>query len=213
MRKSIWLTAVLSAAVIGAGLYYCHLFLHHPEGHGPVNIPMRESWGKPDTNEIWLVGLGDSVTAEFGASPGKSYWDRLLTGNDDDPGANGKCLKQLFPNLMTTNLSQSGSTSLQHEKNQLPRVPRDGLRKGIVLITTGGNDLIHSYGKAPPKEGAMYGATWDQAQPWIESFGRRLDRIVSELNARFPKGLDIFVTTIYDPSDGTGDCLPDRERP
>lgn len=26
---------------------------------------------------------------------------------------------------------------------------------GMVMLTTGGNDLIHSYGRQPPVEGAM----------------------------------------------------------
>jgi hypothetical protein len=34
-------------------------------------------------------------------------------------------------------------------------------------MTTGGNDLIHWYGATPPREGAMYGASLAQAQPWI----------------------------------------------
>jgi hypothetical protein len=204
MRTSIRATLIVTAAVACGAFYYGYLFLRHPEGHGPVKIPMLEGVRGSDTNETWLVGIGDSVTAGFGASPGSSYWDRLINGEKDSPETQGKSLKHLFPRLIVTNLSQSGSTSLQHEKHQLNRVPQDGLRKAIVLMTTGGNDLIHSYGKAPPREEAMYGATWDQAQPWIQSFGQRLDRMVKDLNARFPKGLDMYVATIYDPSDGTG---------
>ena len=163
------------------------------------------TWCVFDTNSIWVIGLGERVTAGFGASPGKSYWHRLIENRvGDDPALEGKCLKQLFPNLIATNLSISGSTSLHHSRSQLPRVPRDAQRRAIVVMTAGGNDLIHSYGMEPPKEGAMYGATWQQAQPWIDAFARRIDGMATELEKHFPLGIEIYLTTIYDPSDGTG---------
>jgi hypothetical protein len=44
----------------------------------------------------------------------------------------------------------------------LPKLEKAGPETlGIVVLTTGGNDLIHSYGRNPPVEGAMYGATPD----------------------------------------------------
>ena len=49
---------------------------------------------------------------------------------------------------------------------------------GLVVMTTGGNDLIHDYGRSPPREGAMYGATLEQAQPWIENFEKRLSEMI-----------------------------------
>ncbi len=76
---------------------------------------------------------------------------------------------------------------------------------GFVVITTGGNDLIHNYGRTPPRKQAMYGATMEQATPWVEQFGERLETIVSELESRFPGGCHIFLADIYDPTDGVGD--------
>ncbi|MCI0334114.1 MAG: hypothetical protein L0228_12925 [Planctomycetes bacterium] len=73
------------------------------------------------------------------------------------------------------------------------------------MITTGGNDLIHWYGQRPPQEGAMYGATLTQAQPWIVNYGQRLDTMFGQIESRFPGGCLIFVADIYDPSDGAGD--------
>ncbi|MEI7728832.1 MAG: SGNH/GDSL hydrolase family protein [Verrucomicrobiota bacterium] len=204
IKKLLWLVAIM-ILIIGAGTYYYSLFLTHPPGTGPVQISMSEAKISTDTNEIWIIGLGDSVTAGFGASAGKSYWDLLVNNaQEEDLSLGGKCLKRIYPNLISTNLSKSGSTSLQHERQQIPRLPRDAQRKAIIVITTGGNDLIHSYGKEPPKEGAMYGATLDQAKPWIQNFGVRLDKMVREINTHFPKGAEIYMATIYDPSDGTG---------
>ena len=76
---------------------------------------------------------------------------------------------------------------------------------GIVVITTGGNDLIHNYGRTPPLERAMYGATLAQAKPWIENFGQRLEAIMQGINNRFPAGCQIFLANIYDPTDEVGD--------
>jgi len=77
---------------------------------------------------------------------------------------------------------------------------------GIVLFTTGGNDIIHNYGRTEPREGAMFGATWSQAQPWISSFAARLERMLDAIDEHFPGGCHIFLANIYDPTDGTGDA-------
>jgi hypothetical protein len=77
--------------------------------------------------------------------------------------------------------------------------------KGIVVITTGGNDLIHDYGRSAPRDGAMYGCTASQASEWKESFRERLTGIIEGVNTRFPGGCEIFLATIYDPTDGVGD--------
>ena len=49
-------------------------------------------------------------------------------------------------------------------------LPQDADTFGLVVITTGGNDLIHDYGRSPPREGAMYGATAEQARPGSTTF-------------------------------------------
>lgn len=52
-------------------------------------------------------------------------------------------LLQVFPNLQSRNLSVSGSTSLDCVQHQLPRLPSMGSNVfGLIVITTGGNDLI-----------------------------------------------------------------------
>lgn len=155
-----------------------------------------------------LVGIGDSVTAGFGARKGYSFFDRLIQNPPDEwPDMKGLSLSSVFPNLSHTNLAVSGSTSLEHEARQIPHLPRvDTNTLTIVVITTGGNDLIHSYGKMSPKEGAMFGATWAEAQPWITNFGVRLERAIEEITRAFPGGCHIFLANIYDPTDETGDA-------
>ena len=51
----------------------------------------------------------------------------------------------------------------------------------------------------------MYGATLEQARPWIDNYEKRLEKIFSLLKERFPGGCLIFIGDIYDPSDGVGD--------
>ena len=96
---------------------------------------------------------------------------------------------------------------MDHQRRQLPRVSAAGSNTlAIVVMTTGGNDLIHNYGRTSPREGAMYGATWEQAEPWIQNFATRLEEMLAELDRRFPGGCHVFLADIYDPTDGTGNA-------
>jgi len=183
--------------------------MSRPIGIGPAGPAVSKSafsriW---TTNEILLVGFGDSVTAGFGARKGFSYFDRLVANPADEfADMRDISLKIVFPNLRYTNLSQSGSTSLEHVEKQIPKLSMASSNvMGIVVITTGGNDLIHNYGRTPPREGAMYGATFDEAKPWIANFSGRLDAIVTQIESNFPGGCDIFIADIYDPTDDYGD--------
>ncbi len=155
-----------------------------------------------------LLGLGDSVTAGFGSRKGYSYFDRLIKNPADEfPDLSGLNLSAVFPNLVATNLSVSGSTSDEVAARQLAHVPAYGSNVlGIVVMTTGGNDLIHNYGHTPPREGAMYGATWEQARPWVENFKHRLNETLNLIKSRFPGGCEIFLANIFDPTDGIGDA-------
>lgn len=186
-----------------------YLWFAHPIGDGPAGpVVSRAIFQKQwTTQNVLLVGLGDSVTAGFGARKGYSYFDRLHSNPPDEfPAVQGINLRAVFPNLRFTNYAVSGSTSFEHIEKQLPRLPvTDSNILGLVVLTTGGNDLIHNYGRTPPRQEAMYGASWEQAQPWIEGFERRLELILTEVNSRFPGGCYIFLANIYDPTDGVGD--------
>jgi lysophospholipase L1-like esterase len=207
-RRFIGLLAV-GVVLLGAVGLHLYLTCSLPVGEGPAGPAVPPAaFGRPwTTRSVLLVGLGDSVTAGFGARRGYAYFDRL-TANPVDEFADmrGICLSAVFPNLRTTNLAVSGTISIEHAQNQLPHVPRaDAQTLGFAVITTGGNDLIHNYGRTPPRKQAMYGATMEQAKPWIEEFSERLETIVSELESRFPGGCQIFLADIYDPTDGVGD--------
>jgi lysophospholipase L1-like esterase len=111
-----------------------------------------------------------------------------------------------MPHLTVTNLSVSGTISHDVAEGQVRQLPHaDAETVGWIVVTTGGNDLIHNYGRTPPREQAMFGATLDQAKPWITNFEARLETIVSAVMERFPGGCHIFLANIYDPTDDVGD--------
>jgi len=198
--------AALVISVTAASLYFRYSL---PIGRGPAGpaLPHEAFTNAWASRQILVVGLGDSVTAGFGARNGYGYFDRVVHDAPEDPAdVKGLSLATVLPNLRSTNLAVSGSTSSEMIKDQLPHLPVAGSNVlGIVLVTTGGNDLIHNYGRTPPRELAMYGATFEQAKPWIENFEKRLDSIIADISARFPGGCHIFLANIYDPSDDVGD--------
>lgn len=211
-RRRRPLAVVLAAALLllGVGLFFHHYWLSLPTGSGPAGPPVpRELFAGVWTERpVLLVGLGDSVTAGFGSTRGHSYFERLVANPPDEwPEMRGVSLGAVLPNLTARNLAVSGSTSPFHLEREVPLIPKTDRRTlGVVVITTGGNDLIHDYGRTPPRPDAMYGATAQQARPWIDAFEVRLRTMLDRIRAAFPGGCHIFLANIYDPTDGVGDA-------
>jgi lysophospholipase L1-like esterase len=203
-----FLIAVTIVVLPTSSFVYFNIYL--PQGKGPAgpdvpSEPFRHIWSE---QKVLLLGLGDSVTDGFGARNGFSYFDRLVkTPAGDSPDMLGKNLSLVFPKLEAKNIAVSGSNSFSHINKILALQPQPPDVLGMVVITTGGNDLIHNYGRKPPAEGEMYGATFEQAKPWIDNFRKRLDEMITQLKEKFPGGCHIFLANIYDPSDGTGNTL------
>src|SRR5436190_5758495 len=79
----------IGACLLLIALAYLHFFLYLPMGSGPAGPSVeRDLFTKPWTErKVLLVGIGDSVTAGFGASKGHSYFDRLAANPPDEfPG-------------------------------------------------------------------------------------------------------------------------------
>lgn len=192
-------------------MFYVNYFLLRPIGNGPAGPavpaePFQTVWTE---KRVHLVGIGDSITAGLGASKrSRSFFNRLIQNPSDEfDDMKGRSLLSVLPNLTSKNLAVSGSNSRQHMEmiqERLAVQPEDLF--GIVVLTTGGNDLIHSYGRSTPRECAMYGATIEQAQPWIASFRARLAAMLDLITERFPGGCEIYIANIYDPTDGVGDA-------
>jgi len=208
-KRILWFLGFGLLLIVGLAAALFFRFAR-PEGSGPAGPQVSaEAFSKPwTTRPVLLVGLGDSVTAGFGARKGYSYFSRLAKNPADEfPELKGIDLAGVFPGLSVTNLAVSGSTSGEVVSRQLALLAtNDATVRGLIVLTTGGNDLIHNYGRTAPREEAMYGATWEQAQPWVENFPRRLEEIVAQAKARFPGGCDFFVANIFDPTDGLGDA-------
>lgn len=206
-----WMLAI--AFMLGCCCYgFKYFWLSHPVGDGPAGPAVSRTafdatWSERD---VLFVGIGDSITAGLGAQPASmSYFNRLIeTAEDEDRELQGLCLSKVLPNLRHENYARSGSTSIENLQYLVPQLKTQSESTfGLVVMTTGGNDIIHSYGRQPPKEGAMYGASYDQAKPWIENYQQRLSKILDEIDDRFPGGCEIFLGNIYDPTDGVGNAV------
>ena len=208
--KRIHKLTIVGLLLIGATAGYIYSWHVRPIGKGPAGPAMptatfSHTWSQKD---FLLIGLGDSVTEGFGARHGYSYFDRLVINPTDEfTDLRGICLQAVLPHLQHTNLAVSGSTSGEHLAQQLPRLPAtDSNTVALVVISTGGNDIIHNYGRTPPREQAMYGASWQQAEPWVTNFEKRLDLMLQKIAEHFPGGCHIFLANIFDPTDGIGDA-------
>jgi lysophospholipase L1-like esterase len=208
LRRLAWLLGIgLLCVALAVG--YIHYYLYLPVGSGPAGpaVPLEPFNGVWSERRVLLVGLGDSVTAGLGSSRGRSYFERLVENPPDEfPDMQGRSLRNVLPQLETLNLAVSGSNSSQHLETIEQKLPQQASDVfGLVVMTSGGNDLIHWYGRTPPVENAMYGATLTQAQPWIANYEQRLDDMLTAIKSRFPGGCLILLADIYDPSDGRGD--------
>ena len=200
-----FLIAVALFVAVAAGFLYFNLSLSMGSGPAGPDVPMeafQHVWSQQD---VLLLGLGDSITVGVGASEGFSYFDRLVKNPQQGcEDMMGKDLSCVFPKLTAKNTAVTGSTSSYHSRliKELEIQAPDVL--GIVVMTSGGNDIIHNYGETPPKESAMYGATLEQAKPWIDNFEKRLNQMIIDIKKKFPGGCHVFLANIYDPTDDTG---------
>jgi lysophospholipase L1-like esterase len=162
-RLSVLFTVGIAAIAVTMTYRSCSLAAP-PVGSGPAGPAVdRAAFDGPWTDrKVLLLGLGDSVTAGFGVPYSQSYFGRLVQNPDDEcDDMQGICLSRVLPNLKHRNLSVSGSTSLHHVdhiRDRLAAQPDDVF--GLVVMTSGGNDLIHDYGRSPPRRNSESPSTW-----------------------------------------------------
>ncbi|MGI9473181.1 MAG: SGNH/GDSL hydrolase family protein [Rubripirellula sp.] len=209
-NRRLYFLLLLAAIIIPGVFGYIEFYLARPVGTGPAGPQVEadrfsEVWSE---RPIQVVGIGDSITAGLGAkSPRHTFFNRVLTNPKDEyDELKGVCLSTVLPNLDSLNLAISGSESDTHLEVIRESLPQYEEEFGIVLMTSGGNDLIHSYGRSAPRECAMYKATLEEAEPWIENFQVRIATMLDEITDRFPAGCEIYIADIYDPTDGVGDA-------
>ena len=119
----------------------------------------------------------------------------LLHTNDVDrwPDFSGDDLVSRYPGITLTNLCIDGATIGDVFSEQLLELePSDA--ETLITVTVGGNDLLSAFASHRRKP-IMTSIVRDIVQAY--------ELLVTELARLRPRG-EILVTTVYDPSDGTG---------
>lgn len=208
--RVIAIGVVLILWALGCAGYRASFFTRqYPMGTGPAGpkIDNKILEKTQITDPVAFIGLGDSITRGFGTSKKLNYFE-LLQHNDDKvyPDMAGIDIAHIFASFEAKNYAVDYTVSQEHLDRQLPRIPQYPKDvTGIIVLTTGGNDLIHDYGRTPPRDGAMYGCSYRQAVIWTENVKQRIRKLLKGLTAKFPGGCEIFLANIYDPTDGVSD--------
>ena len=119
----------------------------------------------------------------------------LFHTNDVDrwPDFAGDDLASRYPGIAMTNLCMDGATIGDVFSEQLPELEPSEART-LITVTVGGNDLLSAFASHRRKP-IMASIVRDITQAY--------EFLVNEL-ARLRPRAELLVTTVYDPSDGTG---------
>lgn len=118
----------------------------------------------------------------------------LLHRNADDrwPRFAGHDLARYAPGIAFTNLTEDGAMIDDVVALELARLGHDfGNAHAVVTLTAGGNDLL---------DALLAGGPLDAA---VERIQRRYTELVARLREELPQAT-LVLTTVYDPTDGTG---------
>ena len=152
------------------------------------------------------VALGDSMSTDhyptcdvrhLDAPPGRLDplgAAALLHSNDDArwPEFRGRDLGRLFAEVEFLNLAEDGAMIDDVATEELVRLGHDSDDPGILLtLTAGGNDLLDALGSGKPLERA------------VRQIERRFADLVATVREELPTAT-LVLTTVYDPTDGTG---------
>jgi lysophospholipase L1-like esterase len=170
----IYAIAALAATGSGPRLGY-----RHAKGRGSDTEGMTDLY----------VALGDSMSIDaYAGGPGRGAASLLWRNRDDDfPDRAGRELA--VAGFEFRMLARDGATSADVVVNQVPAIEE---APTLVTLTMGGNDLLLAYG-----DDARAEATIAQVLTTASTVLTRLAAVTAE-------GGRIVLTTVYDPSDGTG---------
>jgi lysophospholipase L1-like esterase len=118
----------------------------------------------------------------------------LLHRNDDGrwPEFRGLDLETLSPDVEFLGIAQDGAMIDDVATEELARIGRDSADPDILLtLTAGGNDLLDALAAGRGLEGAIGRAS------------RRYVDLVETVREELPRAT-LLLTTVYDPTDGTG---------
>jgi lysophospholipase L1-like esterase len=119
----------------------------------------------------------------------------LLYKNSEErwPEDVGNDLQSMFPGIEATNLATDGATIGEVFGEQLPQLD-DSTERILITLTVGGNDLLSAFGNRQRR---------DVLEKIADDVAEAYDFLVGLVRGRFPNAATIL-TTVYDPSDGTG---------
>ncbi|HEX8345237.1 MAG TPA: GDSL-type esterase/lipase family protein [Actinoplanes sp.] len=143
------------------------------------------------------VALGDSMSIDaYAGGPGRGAASLLHRNRDADfPDWAGRDLSAHGFGLH--DLTRDGATTTTVRQGQVPLL---GQHPDLVTITMGGNDLMAAFGD----DTAAYAV--------VEQVARTGDDVLRQVRESAGDDATIVMTTVYDPSDGTGavpgDMLP-----
>ena len=124
----------------------------------------------------------------------------LLYRNDDArwPEFKGRELARSSPRVEFLNLAEDGAMIADVTTEELARLRRDSQDPGFLFtLTAGGNDLLDALMAGRPLEKA------------VSRIARDYTDLVESVREEFPRAT-IVLTTVYDPTDGSG-TLPGLE--
>jgi lysophospholipase L1-like esterase len=124
----------------------------------------------------------------------------LLRRNDDGrwPEFRGQDLETLSPGLEFLGLAEDGAMIDDVATEELARLGRDSSEPEILItLTAGGNDLLDALSAGRRMESA------------VDLASRRFVNLVETVREELPRAT-LVLTTVYDPTDGTG-LLPGLE--
>ena len=177
-RTVLLCVLIITTACGYVGWRYYNALRIRPWGSGPAGPPVAVAPFEKDwsNQEIVLLGVGDSITRGYGGPAGLNYFDLLVQNHKHYPDMEGRDLSSVFPRLKARNIAVDYTISQEHIDKQLVKIPKyDDSVHGIIVLTSGGNDLIHDYGRSEPRHDAMYGCSYKQAKEWCEMLKSRLD--------------------------------------
>jgi lysophospholipase L1-like esterase len=118
----------------------------------------------------------------------------LFYHNDDVrlPEFHGRDLSSQSPRLEFRNLAEDGAMIDDVATEELARLGRDSQDPGVLItLTAGGNDLLDALLAHRPLESAVSQIAWRYAE------------LVASIREELPRAT-LVLTTVYDPTDGTG---------
>lgn len=141
------------------------------------------------------LALGDSMSIDdYAGGDGRGAAKLLLRNRDDEfPDWAGRDLTTILPGVRGMLLARDGATSADIITQQLPAVRAARVTPTHVTLTCGGNDLLGCYGDTAVAAEALARVTGILAH------------ILATLRELAGATAKIVITTVYDPSDGSGE--------